>query len=429
MSRLRKLLTPGAFMRAVAVLVGGTAVGQVVVLGASPILSRLFDPESFGLLAVYTAILSVAVSAGSLRLEQAIGLPKSEQEAYNVFVLAALSASSVAVVVWLLGLFAPGILFASAGEETPSWMAWLVPVGILFGSIYQAMSVWALRERAFKSLAATKVSQSVGATAIQLAAGFLGAGPIGLVGGHAAGQSIGSGSLFHSTMRRRNLRLPTRGELGTSLKRFRRFPLLATPAALLNSLSLQIPVFILTPAVGVALMGQYFMAYRMTFAPLDLLGRSIGQVFYSEAITLGAEQPRKLRRLVAVTSLKSFLIGLVPGLAILLLSPIVFPLIFGGEWQEAGYMSQALAVMLMANFAISPVSQIFLIVEKQFFSVIVNAAKILVSASSLLIPINLGLSAVMIVLVYSCAMALYYLGVLVTALLLLSVMKARNEED
>ena len=94
-------------MRAVAVLVGGTAVGQLVVLGASPILSRLFDPESFGLLAVYTAILSVAVSAGSLRLEQAIGLPKSEQEAYNVFVLAALSASSVAVVVWLLGLFAP----------------------------------------------------------------------------------------------------------------------------------------------------------------------------------------------------------------------------------------------------------------------------------------------------------------------------------
>src|SRR5699024_9036454 len=229
-------------------------------------------------------------------------------------------------------------------------------------------------------------------------------------------------------MRRRNLRLPTRGELGASLKTFRRFPLLATPAALLNSLSLQIPVFILTPAVGVALMGQYFMAYRMTFAPLDLLGRSIGQVFYSEAITLGAEQPKKLRRLVAVTSLKSFLIGLVPGLAILLLSPIVFPIIFGGEWQEAGYMSQALAVMLMANFAISPVSQIFLIVEKQFFSVFVNAAKILVAASSLLIPINLGLSAVMIVLVYSCAMALYYLGVLVTALLLLSVMKARNEE-
>lgn len=429
MTRLRELLTPGAFMRAVAVLVGGTAVGQIVVLAASPILSRLFEPESFGLLAVYTAILAVTISAGSLRLEQAIGLPKSEQEAYNVFVLAILSSTVVAVVVWLLGLFAPEVLFVSADGETPGWMAWLVPIGISFGSIYQAMSVWALRDRAFKPLAATKVSQSIGATLIQLGAGFLSVGPIGLIGGHVAGQSIGSGSLFQKTMRRRSLQFPTARDLRTALNRFRRFPLLATPAALLNSLSLQIPIFILAPAVGVALMGQYFMAYRMTFAPLDLLGRSIGQVFYAEAVKLGSEQPRKLRKLVATTSLKSFLIGLIPGAAILALSPIMFPVIFGGEWQEAGYMSQALSIMLMANFAISPVSQIFLIVEKQFFSVIVNAVKILVAASSLLIPINLGLSAVVIVLVYSCAMALYYLGVLLTALILLTMMKTKDKEN
>lgn len=415
-------------MRSVAVLVGGTAVGQIVVLAASPILSRLFEPESFGLLAVYTAILSVAISAGSLRLEQAVGLPKSEQEAYSVFVLAIISSTAVSLVALLLGLFAPGILFASAGGDAPRWMAWLVPVGILFGSFYQAISVWALRERAFKNLATTKVTQSVGSTLIQLGAAFLGVGPIGLVGGHAAGQSIGSGSLFRKTMHRRKLRMPSSAELGKSLNRFRRFPLLATPAALLNSLSLQIPVFILTPAIGVALMGQYFMAYRMTLAPIGLLGRSIGQVFYSEAITLGAEQPGRLRKLVAVTSLKSFLIGLIPGLAILILSPIAFPIIFGSEWQEAGYMSQALAVMLIANFAVHPISQIFLIVEKQFFSVVENAVRIIVAACSLVIPINLGLSAVMIVLVYSCAMALFYLCVLLTALLLLTVMKARNEK-
>lgn len=57
LTRLKALLPRSSFARNVAVLAGGTAVGQAIVVLASPILTRLYTPEDFGVLAVYTSFL------------------------------------------------------------------------------------------------------------------------------------------------------------------------------------------------------------------------------------------------------------------------------------------------------------------------------------------------------------------------------------
>ena len=62
-SRVRALLPAGSFGRGVAVLAGGTAFGQALAIIASPILTRLYGPEDFGVLAVYTSIIGIAGEA------------------------------------------------------------------------------------------------------------------------------------------------------------------------------------------------------------------------------------------------------------------------------------------------------------------------------------------------------------------------------
>ena len=426
--RFKAMLRPDGFVRAVGVLATGTIVGQLITLAASPILSRLFDPASFGVLAVYTAVLGVATTIGSLRLEQAIGLPRSQQVAFNVMVLAVMTSVVTATVVGALAFVAPGWLFPATDVDVPALVSLLLPLGVLFGSIYQAMSIWALRTRAFQPVAITRVSQAITAAVAQIGAGILGLGAVGLTAGHALGQSVGAGTLIARTLRGRRLRRPRRRDLWLALKRYKRFPLLATPAALLNSVSLQVPVILLASAFGSGATGQYYLSLRITMAPLDVLGRSVGQVFYADAIKLGRSQPRALRRLVIATSIKSVLIGIIPTSVIAIFSPYIFPILFGADWHDAGLFSRATAVMLLANFAVSPVSQIFLLVEKQMFSVIVNLVKLITALTSVLIPIALGATAVGVVWVFSWAMAGYYIAVLVTALTMLGRMKSINRE-
>ena len=421
-ARITSLLRPGAFVRAVGVLVLGTVVGQVATIAASPILSRLFDPASFGVFALYVAVLGVATTVASLRLEQAIGLPRSKQVAFNILVLSVLCAVGSAFLIGVLALLAPQFLFPDRSAEIPALVAALLPFGVLFGAVYQAISIWALRTRAFGPVSFTRASQGIGTALAQIVAGLLALGAVGLTAGHALGQSIGAGTLIGKTLRGSGVQRPRLRELWYGLKRYRRFPLLALPAALLNSVSVQVPTIALAAAFGAAATGQYFLSVRITMAPLDLIARSIGQVFYADAIALGRRRPRALRSLVVGTSVKSFLIGLMPGLLALILSPVLFPIIFGPDWLDAGLMSQSLAIMLMANFAVTPITQIFLIVEMQVFSVIVNAIKMATALFSVLVPVSLGATAVSVVGVYSLAMAAYYFFVLAVVLVMLTVM-------
>lgn len=408
---------PSRFLRGVGILAGGTALGQLIALATMPVLTRLFDPSNFGVLAVYVAVLGIVSTVGSWRLEQAIGLHRSQQVAFNVL--------SLAVVVAILSALIVGTIAASCtsfqrcSAAVPEGVPWVLPIGVLFACVYQALSVWALRTHSFGTIATTRVAQGFGVAASQVTAGVFGWGAPGLIGGHTLGQSVGISTLATRIFRGARVRRPRLRELRAALYRYRRFPMLAAPAALLNSASLQIPVLVLPLFFGAGWTGQFFLAWRITLAPLDLVGRSVGQVFYADAVRAGRSNPRQLRSLVLATSAKSFAIGLLPGLVIFFFAPFFFGFVFGTEWEAAGILSQALSILLIANFAVSPVSQVFLIVERQGFSVAVNAAKIMVSIISIGGTALLGFSAKHVVLTYSLAMGAYYLAVLAVALLLL----------
>ena len=68
-----------SFARNVAVLAGGTALGQGLAVLASPLLTRLYTPSGFGVLAAYTSIFSILLVVVALRYELAIPLPEDDE--------------------------------------------------------------------------------------------------------------------------------------------------------------------------------------------------------------------------------------------------------------------------------------------------------------------------------------------------------------
>src|ERR1700738_4276204 len=82
--RLRSALTRRPFLRNVAIMLTGSVAGQLVSVLLSPILTRIYSPQQFGILSVYMAILTMLVVVASLRYEIALTLATSEEEAINL---------------------------------------------------------------------------------------------------------------------------------------------------------------------------------------------------------------------------------------------------------------------------------------------------------------------------------------------------------
>ena len=96
---------PSAFATDVLKLVTGTTFAQIIAVLASPLLTRLYGPEAFGFLALFTSITSIIGVIACMRYELAIMLPKTDEEAANRL------GSSPPCVAVVSGLTVPALYF------------------------------------------------------------------------------------------------------------------------------------------------------------------------------------------------------------------------------------------------------------------------------------------------------------------------------
>ena len=54
----------------------GAIASQAIVIGATPLLTRLYEPEDFGALAVFTALYAIVAGVFTLKYELSIILPR-----------------------------------------------------------------------------------------------------------------------------------------------------------------------------------------------------------------------------------------------------------------------------------------------------------------------------------------------------------------
>ena len=77
----KKLFPKSDFVKNVITLVTGTALAQAIPLAVSPILTRIYSPEDFGILALFLGISSVFSVVVTGRYEFAITLPLKDEDA------------------------------------------------------------------------------------------------------------------------------------------------------------------------------------------------------------------------------------------------------------------------------------------------------------------------------------------------------------
>jgi O-antigen/teichoic acid export membrane protein len=93
---MRRLLPESRFVRRIAMLSGGTLLGQLVLAGSSPVLTRLYGPAAFGGLAVFMSLWSILVVMAACRYEFAVPVVPDERDAAGLVGVGGVAAAATA---------------------------------------------------------------------------------------------------------------------------------------------------------------------------------------------------------------------------------------------------------------------------------------------------------------------------------------------
>ena len=358
---LSHILPSNIFDRSIMVLASGTIGAQGILVLAAPFLTRIYSPEAFGVLAIYTMLLTLIVSISSLSYQLAIPISQDEEEVPN---LAALSLVLVCVSALLTGLlvlaYKRDIAELLNISNFESYL-FLLPIGVLLAGCFQVFLFWNTREKLFTEIARTRIRQALASVVIQIAGFNFGA--IGLLLGQIAGQSAGTLKLAKSViLGSRYTNISWRG-MASAAVRYRKFPLLSTWGSILNSAGTFLPTIFIATFFGPGAAGFYALANRVAVAPLQAVGGAVSKTFFAYA--KDAHQSDRLGLLVSALYRKLTFIVFLPTLIISIIGPGFFSLIFGEKWQISGELIRLLALWVGLQFVVSPLTVVFFVTGQQ----------------------------------------------------------------
>ena len=361
--RLRTLLQ-GQFVRNVGVLAGGTAFSQLVGLLALPFLTRIYTPEDFTVLATYASILALLTAIACLRFEIAIPVPKDQEGAINLLTLSVISVIGITFLTSLTVFFLSDWINQLTNHRIAGYL-WLLPLGVFFSGLYNALQYWMTREKAFQLVSKTRMIQAVSGAAAQLGLGYAGITPFGLLLGQLLNTGAGIFGLLKYFLKEYKTLIFKVNliELKKTFKRYDRFPKYSTWEALTNSAGIQIPVLIIATFVMGAEAGFLMLAMRLLSAPMSLIGSSVAQVYLAEA----AEKYHQgeLKSFTNKTIFMLAKVGFIPLFLIGVTAPFIIPFVFGEEWQRTGILISWMVPWFFMQFITSPVSMSLHITNNQ----------------------------------------------------------------
>ncbi len=233
---MTRRLSSSSLLKNVMAVASGTAAGQVVVLAFSPLITRIYSPETFGLQGVFLSLISILSPAIALRYPMAIVVASDEAEAARLSRLAVMIAFGLSILLGLVLLFADTQILTLLGAEALGAMIWFLPLALFCVALQDVADFRAARLGSFRLVAIVTVVQAFLTNLARVLGGL--AAPVAgtLVAVTAIAPAVQSALLTFGNRRRRTPVPPMDpGEALTLLRRHRDFPLYRVPTDMMNA--------------------------------------------------------------------------------------------------------------------------------------------------------------------------------------------------
>lgn len=357
----------GTAARNVAVLTMGTVVAQVLTVLSTPILSRLYTPSDFGLLAVFLSLSGICAIFVTLRYETAVLVPSCNSEAKALVSLAILIAIIFSLIFCAISVLISDDILQKLGFD--SMRGWLPLVFLIAAAvaISAASQAWLNRQKEYGKMAVLRLVQSTLTLCLALGFGYMALSD-GLIWAQVI--SLTTIALASLWICRSVFEVHQKRYLFQAAYDHQNSAKYLLPTSLMDTISLQLPLLLIVRWFGEDLAGQYSMAWRLLMLPMSLIGGSIAQVFL-EKFARGAGGDGSLRKSLLVRTWRTlFFLGIGPTIIILAYGNEIFSLFLGTKWGDSGAIAQILAPMTLAMFVSSPTSGIYVILGLQKYSLL-----------------------------------------------------------
>ena len=333
---------------------------QIITIATSPIITRLFSPESLGVSALFISIIGPLAIISTLSYPTAIVLPRNQSQAVKLILLSiylAVVFTFILIILWLIFDQKISEIFDINAIQS---YAYLAPLAILGTSISGIISQWLIRNKSFLLISKIAIITAIITSAIKIIVGYYYPDPIVLIYSAIIGYYI---SLFYIKFIQTDEFIEIKF-LNFSKKNFLQlykiaikyldFLIYRTPQTLLNYMNHSISIFMLTLLFGLESAGYYSLAFAVLSVPITVISGSVYQAIYPKINNIFLEG-----QIVYPYLIKSILwlsvFGLLPTVTLIFFGKEIFTFIFGDEWEKTGIYVQFMSIALFFYYIVRPI--------------------------------------------------------------------------
>ena len=355
---------PGFFSN-VFKLTTGTVLAQITGILLIPVVTRIYSPEFLGISQLFLSLSTVIVVASTLSYHFAVMLPEKDEDSVNIFAIAVICVLGTSTIAGAVAIgFADMIGEIFAVAAIADYLIWL-PVFVCLSGLSLILNEWLSRKVKYSILSRSIVMNSVSTRIFQIGGGLMMASPRGRILGSVTGLALANLSMLRglrgdallfktvTTRRMRDLAI-----------RYKEFSLFGTAGSLANSMSWELPAFMIGLFFSSTVLGYYALAMMAVRMPMMMVGTAVSQVFFQKAseemnLTGGVQT------VVQEIHTRLISISIFPFIILIILAEGLFTFAFGANWLIAGTYARILTPWIFAVFIFSPISALFVVMERQ----------------------------------------------------------------
>jgi O-antigen/teichoic acid export membrane protein len=401
-----RYLKANDFVKNIAILLSGTVIAQALPVAISPLLTRIYSPNDFGLLGIYIAICSLLAVFAAGRYDFAIIEPKHDYDAELLLIgSTGLSAvfSSFLFVIFIC--FNNPIALLLGNKDIAPWL-YTVPISVFTVSTLSIFSYWLNRKKDYKQMSVNRVVNSSSNVFLTLGLGALKLKKSGLIIGYILGQLISVVVLWRKIFKEKILF--EKKEIAVVFKHYKRYPQYLIASTFLSEVSSQVPLILLTSLFSASITGYYSLANRAIALPILLIGNALGEVYRQKAAENYSKFGNcKFLYLKALTTL--FGIGLIPLIVLYFFSVPLFSFVFGEQWIISGEIAKLTSFLVFFQLLSTPLAYTITLDQSQKYDLLLQIGRAIFSISAIIVGYYYS-SYYKAILFYTLVYVIYYIS-------------------
>jgi len=375
------------FRNNVIILMTGSFFSQIILIIVSPLLTRLFTPDDFGSSSLFLSISSILLILTTARYEMAIVQTKKNIDAISLVLLTILLSFFSFIILNILYIIFNETEYIINLNNKLNGLLYFIPLYVFIANIYRIIINYMNRNRLYKIISLNQIIQSIFQSSSKVIFGLVDIASNGLILGTIIGQIIALLLLiyrFIGTKIKIVIYIVAIKRIKKNLYLYKDFPKYLLLSDGINVIALQLPYLMTSFLFSMKELGFLSLSYSMSSLPLSFLGSSLSRVFRQQA----SDDYNRTGRcdILFIKMLKKIIIYLTfPFILIFYSAPIVFKIVFGEQWIQAGEIVQILIFMFFFQFIARILTYMYILTNHQKENLILQILLLISTVISFLI--------------------------------------------